>query len=233
MFNLWKALKRAVSVKVASREQDLDRARDDDKLSIQDGYSVPSALAESHGKEPDMSISMMLEKDRGDTPDMLVEGRLDKKSSEDRGLVSRQNPEGKPITDMAAESERWDSIFREAYADAKKGKRDLFSLHFDTGSVRVPEVDADDSLIVNRPGRITDFGGIPGPDADENLKNIGKQPTIKEAESKLRDIDYRSFQIRLAAAKQERGLFDFESDELVELSDRKREILTELSRVIN
>lgn len=228
MFNLWKNIKNAVAVtKTASREQDLEKLRKDDDLRPMDGDSIPYALAESHGDEPDRSVASMLEQDRDFGVDQVVEARLASKTSEDRGLVSWQDRGERPISDINMVSEGWDSKFREAYAAAKRGERDLFSLHFNTGKPRVPEVSADDSLISNRPGRVINYGGLPLDDAKENLKNIGKEPRVKAAQAELLNLDRRAFEIRVAAAMDGRQLHDHEVAELSDLSSRKHGLVAE------
>jgi hypothetical protein len=225
MFNLWKTIKNAIVTKTASREQDLEKLREDGDLKPMDGDSIPYALSQSHGDAPDRSVASMLEEDRVDEVDQVVEARLGSKSAEDRGLVSWQDREDRPISDINLASEGWDSKFREAYAAAKRGERDLFSLHFDPSKPLVKAVPDADSGIANRPGRITDYGGIPLDDAKENLKNIGKQPVVKAARAELLDIDRRAFEIRVAAAMDGRQLSSHESEELAGLSSRKRALV--------
>jgi len=225
MFNLWKTIKNAIVTKTASREQDLEKLREDGDLKPMDGDSIPYALSQSHGDAPDRSVASMLEEDRVDEVDQVVEARLGSKSSEDRGLVSWQDREDRPISDINLASEGWDSKFREAYAAAKRGERDLFSLHFDPSKPLVKAVPDADSGISNRPGRVTDYGGIPLDDAKENLKNIGKQPVVKSARAELLDIDRRAFEIRVAAAMDGRQLSSHESEELAGLSSRKRALV--------
>lgn len=225
MFNLLKNIKNALVTKTASREQDLEKAREDGDLKPMDGDSVPYALSQSHGDEPDRSVASMLEVERKDEVGQVVEARLASKTSEDRGLVSWQDRKESPISDINLASEGWDSKFREAYAAAKRGERDLFSLHFDSSKPLVKTVDDDSSGLANRPGRVTNYGGIPLDDAKENLKNIGKQPTVKAAHAELMNIDRRAFEIRVAAAMDGRQLSSHESDELSALSSRKQDLV--------
>ena len=222
MFNLWKSIKNAVTtVKTASREQDLEKLRDQDGLKPMDGDSISYALSEGHGDEPDRSIASMLEQDRDGEVSQVVEARLASKTSEDRGLVSWQDRKERPISDINITSEGWDSKFREAYAAAKRGERDLFSLHFSNGKPLVKVVADEDSGIANRPGRVNEYGGIPLYDAKDNLKNLGKEPRIKAARTELMSIDRRAFEIRVAAAMDGRHLSSDEQSELAGLSARK------------
>ena len=225
MFNFWKNIKNTLVTKTASREQELEKLREDGALKPMDGDSIPYALSQSHGDAPDRSVASMLEKDRVDEVNQVVEARLASKTSEDRGLVSWQDRQDRPISDINIASEGWDSKFREAYAAAKRGERDLFSLHFDTSKPLVKAVPDADSGISNRPGRVTNYGGIPLDDAKENLKNIGKQPTVKTARVELMNLDRRAFEIRVAAAMDGRQLSRHESNELTDLSLRKHTLV--------
>ena len=156
----------------------------------------------------DMSLPRAIDQSHGDEADKSVAQRL---AERDERYATR---------------EAFDQKFRQAYAEAKKGERDLFSLHFNTGSPDVDSVDAEDSLVVNRAGRIKNTGHLPVEDAPSNLKNIGKDVVIKEAQSNLLAIDRRLFEIRLAAASEERQLHKDEASEISNLNSRKRTILS-------
>jgi hypothetical protein len=226
MFNLWSGIKKSFgSVKTASREQDLEKQRDEGGLEPLDGGSLPYALSESHGDEPDMSVASMLDVDRADSPDQTAESRLSSESSGGLVLSARQGRETSSISDINLASEGWDSKFREAYAAAQRGERDMFSLHFDPSDFRVDSVAQEDSGLQNRAGRVSNYGNVPFGDAKTNIKNIGKSPSVKTAGNDLLDIDRRCFEIHLAAAVDQRRLQDHESAELSELKSRKRDIV--------
>jgi len=224
MFNF---LRRMGLIKSASREQFLEQNREDNKTSSMDDMSLPRAIDESHGDEADKSVAQRLAERDETYATRVVEARLDEADSGyDSNLVYRKSRESSPVSDINMESEAFDQKFRKAYAEAEKGERDLFSLHFNTGKPNVDPVDADDSLVVNRAGRIENTGHLPVEDAPSNLKNINKDVVIKEAQSNLFAIDRRLFEIRLAAASEERQLHRDEVSEISELNSRKKTILS-------
>jgi hypothetical protein len=214
-------------IKSASREQLLEQNRKDNETSFINDTSLPRAIDESHGDEADKSVAQMLAERDEKYATRVVEARLDEYSSgEDSDLVSRKSRDSSPVSDINMTSEAFDQKFRNAYAEAKKGERDLFSLHFNTGSPDVDPVDIEDSLVANRAGRISNTGYLPIEDAPSNLKNIGKDVVIKEAQSNLLSIDRRLFEIRLAAASEERQLHKDEASEILKLNSRKKNILS-------
>jgi len=224
MFNF---LRRMGLIKSASREQLLEQNREDNKTSSMDGVSLPRAIDESHGNEADKSVAQRLVDREEKYPTRVVEARLDETASDEHGhLVSRKSRESSPVSGINMTSEAFDQKFRQAYAEAKRGERDMFSLHFNTGSPDVDPVDAEDSLVVNRAGRIKNTGHLPVEDAPSNLKNINKNVVIKEAQSNLFAIDKRIFEIRLAAASEERQLHKDETSEISKLNSRKKTILS-------
>lgn len=229
MFNLWKSIKNSLGFsKNASREQLLEEYRSDQSLKSLEGETITSALDKERKDLKDESIAYQLDQSRDDTPDSTVESRLASKSSEDRGLVSRQDKESLPISDINLVSEAWDSKYREAYEKASKSSRDLFSLHFKVGDPRVDTVSPDDSLIQNRPGRLQNIGGLPDGDEAKALANIGKQPTVKEAKQKILEVDRRVFEIKVAAAMEERQFNEYELEELSYLKNKKRSLIMEI-----